>query len=167
MNTSKTKRILNVIAYILVYAFLALAIVSLVFAMFARSKGEGAVSLFGRQVYTVATGSMEKCEETDVSSFEIKDIPINSAVFVECVPTDKADKRWAGATAWPAVSNTTHPKGCRPIPGRGKTSGRDAKPPPPECDTAQRSRTGRPSASSVSASLSQAIPPFFKSILPF
>ena len=84
---SKTKKVLNIVVNILVYAFLALAVVSLVFVMFSKND---AVTVFGRQVYIVVSGSMEKCENTDVSDFEIKDIPVKSAVFIECVPKDAA-----------------------------------------------------------------------------
>lgn len=98
MKSSKTKRLLNISVNILVYAFLALAIISLVFAIFAKSDSDGAVTVFGRQVRIVVSESMAKCDETDVSSFDIKDIPLKSAVFIECVPKDAAEAdKWYGA----------------------------------------------------------------------
>ena len=39
----------------------------------------------------VTSDSMAKCEYTDVSAFEIKDIPINSMIFVQVVPDDPAE----------------------------------------------------------------------------
>ena len=38
---------------------------------------------------------MEKCEETDVSKYKIKDIPLKSMVFIELVPESEAEaKAW-------------------------------------------------------------------------
>jgi hypothetical protein len=95
MNLSKTKRLVNISANILVYAFLALAVISLVLAIFAKSDSDGAVTVFGRQVRIVVSESMEKCDDTDVSAYEIKDIPLKSAVFIECVPKNAEE-----ADAW-------------------------------------------------------------------
>ena len=55
---------------------------------------DGAVNFFGYEMRTVLSDSMEKCDETDVSGFEIKDIPVKSLVFTETVPTGEAAEEW-------------------------------------------------------------------------
>lgn len=56
------------------------------------------MELFGYEMRLVVSPSMEKCDETDVSGYEIKDIPVNSLVFIETVPEDEEESRdWYAA----------------------------------------------------------------------
>ncbi len=91
------RTVLRIAVNVLVYAFLIFCALALI--MFAASKpndGRGA-ELFGRQYLTVLTNSMEKCEETDVSMYEIQDIPVDSLISVDPVPDDpeEADEWYA------------------------------------------------------------------------
>ena len=98
MKSAKTKKMLSLSVNILVYLFLALAVVSLIVAIFSKSKGDGAVTIFGKQVRIVISDSMEKCDNVDVSAFDIKDIPVKSAVFIDTVPEDEEEaKAWFDA----------------------------------------------------------------------
>lgn len=85
------KKVLNVISSILLYLFLALAIVAVVLTVASKRDVDGAVSLFGYQMRVVTSDSMAECELTDVSGYEIGSIPIRSMVFVEKVPEDAAE----------------------------------------------------------------------------
>ena len=93
MKSAKTKKMLSLSVNILVYLFLALAVVSLIVAIFSKSKGDGAVTIFGKQVRIVISDSMEKCDNVDVSAFDIKDIPVKSAVFIDTVPEDEEEAK--------------------------------------------------------------------------
>ncbi|MBO5316283.1 MAG: hypothetical protein J6B48_07640 [Clostridia bacterium] len=84
------------IAYNLVmYLFLGLCAVALVLTVTAKRSSDGAAEIFGYQLRTVLTPSMEKCDETDVSDFGIKSIPQNSMVLVQSVPEDEMEaEKW-------------------------------------------------------------------------
>ena len=80
------------IAYnVLMYLFLAVCALALLLTATAKRSEDGAAEIFGHQLRTVLTPSMEKCDETDVSGFEIKSIPQNSMVLVQSVPEDEAE----------------------------------------------------------------------------
>ena len=84
------------IAYsVIMWLFLIICAAALVLTVTAKRSGDGAGEIFGYQLRTVITESMEKCEETDVSDFDIKSIPKNSMIIVQSVPEDKeAAERW-------------------------------------------------------------------------
>lgn len=84
------------IAYsVIMWLFLIICAAALVLTVTAKRSGDGAGEIFGYQLRTVLTESMEKCEETDVSDFDIKSIPKNSMIIVQSVPEDKeAAERW-------------------------------------------------------------------------
>ncbi len=89
------KKVLNVIFDVLVYAFVIVAALTIVFSVISKRDTDGAVNIFGMQMRIVISPSMEKCEETDVSAYKIKDIPVKSMVFIELVPEDsEAAKEW-------------------------------------------------------------------------
>ena len=53
--------------------------------------------MFGHELRLVVSESMEKSEETDVSGYKIKDIPLHSLIFIETVPEDEAEaQEWYG-----------------------------------------------------------------------
>lgn len=85
------KKVLSVAVDVLLALFLALCLVSLVFSIASRKDSDGAVNLFGIQIRVVVSDSMAACEETDVSSYEIKSIPVRTAVFIQTVPDNEAE----------------------------------------------------------------------------
>ena len=91
MNQQKTNRVLRIAANALLYVFILLCLLGVVFAIASRKNSDGAVTVFGRQMRVVMTSSMEKDEATDVSGYDIKDIPVNSLVFIKTVPKDEAE----------------------------------------------------------------------------
>ena len=97
-NTSgkKTaKKIVNIAINVILWLFFAICVCALIFSIAAKRNSSGAVNVFGKQSYIVVSPSMEKCDRTDVSRFKIKDIPVNSMIFVEPVPEDEEK-----AAAW-------------------------------------------------------------------
>ena len=94
MEKQRSKKIGNIVLNVLLYLFLAVCIFSVVLTVFSK-RSDGAVEIFGHQMRIVTSDSMAKCEYTDVSKYEIKDIPVRSMVFVELMPRESA-----AAEAW-------------------------------------------------------------------
>ena len=99
MLKGKIKIIGNIVLNVLLCIFLAISM----FAVFVtvRSKlaqkdnKDDATEIFGYQMRIVTSDSMASCEYTDVSAYDIKDIPVRSMVFVKIKPTDsKALDEW-------------------------------------------------------------------------
>lgn len=89
------KKIVKITASVVLYAFLAVCLLGVVLTVTSKRDSDGTSSIFGMQMRVVLSPSMEKCEATDVSGFEIKDIPTGSMVFIETVPDDAAAaKKW-------------------------------------------------------------------------
>lgn len=91
MDKTKMKKIGKIALDVLVYIFLAICIFSVFITVLSKRDDDGAAEIFGYQMRVVTSSSMEKCELTDVSKFEIKDIPVRSMIFVKVVPDDHAE----------------------------------------------------------------------------
>ena len=91
MNKIQSKKILGIVFTVLVYMFIFVVLGSLIFTL-STKKNDDAVSLFGHQMRIVISPSMEECELTDVSDFDIKSLKVKTMIFVEEVPSD-TDKR--------------------------------------------------------------------------
>lgn len=92
------KRTVKIATSVLVYAVVALCLFGVLLTISAKKSEDGTMTIFGMQMRIVLTSSMEADPNTDVSDFDIKDIPVRSMVFVETVPDDPAEaKAWYGA----------------------------------------------------------------------
>ncbi len=89
-SISRARRIGNLLLNILTYLFFAICILALVLSITAKRDADGAVNLKGHQMRVVLSDSMAACPETDVSGYEIGDIPLRSMIFIELVPEDEA-----------------------------------------------------------------------------
>lgn len=95
MKNEKVKKILKITGDVLLYVFLGICLVAVIVTISSRKNGEDAVSIFGMQMRLVETGSMAKNENFDASKYDIKDIPVNSMIFISEVPEDKEEaKKW-------------------------------------------------------------------------
>ncbi len=90
-NPRNQKKIISIILDVLSYVFFAVCIIALIFSIVAKKNSDGAVEFGKYQFRLVLTNSMEKSEKTDVSSYDIKDIPVNSLLTIESVPDDPAE----------------------------------------------------------------------------
>ena len=89
------KKICKIVSNVLLYLFLAVAVLCVIFTLITGRDSDGTANLFGYQMRIVTTDSMAACDQTDVSGFEIKSIPSRSLVFVEKVPESaEAAKEW-------------------------------------------------------------------------
>ncbi len=92
---AKIQKVIGLILNILTYIFLAICLVVLVLSVAAKRDADGAVSICGKQLRVVISDSMAECEQTDVSEYDIKDIPIKSMLFIDLVPEDEKEaKEW-------------------------------------------------------------------------
>ena len=91
----KVWRVCKIAGNVLLYVVLAIALFVVVLSIATKKDADGAATVFGKQIRIVRSDSMEKCEETDVSGFDIKDLPIKTLLVIDVVPTDAEEaKEW-------------------------------------------------------------------------
>ena len=90
MEKETMKKMSGTLFNVILYVFLAVCVLSVFLTVFSK-KDDGATEVGGYQLRIVASDSMAACELTDVSAFEIKDIPIRTMVFVEVMPDDPTE----------------------------------------------------------------------------
>ena len=95
MKKTKIKKIGTVCFNIILYLFLALCIFSVILTIVSKKSVDGATEVFGYELRVVTSDSMAECDQTDVSEYEIKSIPIRSMIFVEKIPQNEAEaEQW-------------------------------------------------------------------------
>lgn len=91
------KRVARIVGNVLLYTFLAFCILTVAVTILSKRDADGTAEIFGYQMRVVTSPSMEACEATDVSAYEIGSIPVHSMVFVQTVPDDPAEQEeWYG-----------------------------------------------------------------------
>lgn len=91
----KVWRVCKIAGSVLLYVILAIALFVVVLSIATKKDADGAATVFGKQIRIVRSDSMEKCEETDVSDYDIKDLPIKTLLVIDVVPTDAEEaKEW-------------------------------------------------------------------------
>ncbi len=90
-NRAKLKKVLRIVGDVLVFVLVAIALFAVVLSIVSKKDSDGTATVFGVQLRFVQSSSMEKCEQTDVSAYKIKSIPVKSCVFVQVVPDNEAD----------------------------------------------------------------------------
>lgn len=101
-NTTKQKvlRALQIAGDVLFCLIIAFALFVLIISVSAKRDADGTANVFGYQLRFVQSGSMEKCDQTDVSGYKIKSIPVKSCVFIEKAPApedQQALNEWCSA----------------------------------------------------------------------
>lgn len=95
MKKTKIKKIGTICFNIILYLFLALCIFSVILTIVSKKSVDGATEVFGYELRVVTSDSMAECDQTDVSEYEIKSIPIRSMIFVEKIPQNEAEaEQW-------------------------------------------------------------------------
>ncbi|MBR2614374.1 MAG: hypothetical protein IKC71_02105 [Clostridia bacterium] len=89
---STLNKVFKIVSNVLLYLIIAIAIFVLIITIVSKKDADGTATLFGRQIRFVQSDSMGKCDETDVSGFEIKSIPVKSCIFIEVVPEGETEK---------------------------------------------------------------------------
>ncbi len=94
-NKTQLNKVFNIILNVLTYLFFAICIAALVLSIALKKDADDAASIFGMQFRIVVSDSMEKCDQTDVSKYEIKDIPVKSLLVIELVPENESEaEQW-------------------------------------------------------------------------
>ncbi len=101
-STTKQKVIkgLKIAGDVLFCLIIAFALFVLIITVSAKRDADGTATVFGYQLRFVRSGSMEKCDQTDVSGYKIKSIPVKSCVFIKKAPTpddQQALNEWCSA----------------------------------------------------------------------
>lgn len=101
-NTTKQKvfRALQIAGDVLFCLIIAFALFVLIISVSAKRDADGTATVFGYQLRFVRSGSMEKCDQTDVSGYKIKSIPVKSCVFIKKAPApddQQALNEWCSA----------------------------------------------------------------------
>ncbi len=101
-NTTKQKvlRALQIAGDVLFCLVIAFALFVLIISVSAKRDADGTANVFGYQLRFVRSGSMEKCDQTDVSGYKIKSIPVKSCVFIKKAPApddQQALNEWCSA----------------------------------------------------------------------
>lgn len=101
-NTTKQKvlRALQIAGDVLFCLIIAFALFVLIISVSAKRDADGTANVFGYQLRFVQSGSMEKCDQTDVSGYKIKSIPVKSCVFIKKAPApddQQALNEWCSA----------------------------------------------------------------------
>ena len=101
-NTTKQKvlRVLQIAGDVLFCLIIAFALFVLIISVSAKRDADGTATVFGYQLRFVRSGSMEKCDQTDVSGYKIKSIPVKSCVFIKKAPApedQQALNEWCSA----------------------------------------------------------------------
>lgn len=91
----KVWKVCKIVGNVLLYAILAIALCAVILSVATKKDADGAATIFGKQLRIVRSDSMERCEETDVSGYAIKDLPVKTLLVIDVVPTDEeAAKVW-------------------------------------------------------------------------
>lgn len=98
MEKGKMKKIGAIVLDVVLYIFLAVALLAVILSVFSKKDADGAAEVFGYQMRVVTSDSMGASEHTDVSTYSIKSIPVRSLVFVKLMPEDPAEAdQWYGS----------------------------------------------------------------------
>ncbi len=86
------RKALRIILDVITGLFVVCAIFTLAISVVSKKDSDGTATIFGTQLRFVQSDSMAKCDQTDVSEYKIKSIPVKSCVFVEVMPEDETKK---------------------------------------------------------------------------
>ena len=101
-NTTKQKvlKALQIAGDVLFCLIIAFALFVLIISVSAKRDADGTANVLGYQLRFVRSGSMEKCDQTDVGGYKIKSIPVKSCVFIKKAPApedQQALNEWCSA----------------------------------------------------------------------
>lgn len=92
---SVVSKIGGVVLNALLVLFVVAATFVLTISISAKKDSDGTATIFNTQLRFVQSDSMGACDQTDVSQYKIKSIPVKSCVFVQVIPTDETERaKW-------------------------------------------------------------------------
>ena len=90
---SSENKFLEIIITVFLCALAMVCIIAILLTMFSPKGTDGASQIFGYELRIVESNSMEACDETDVSKYEIGSFQKNTMVALELVP-DRDDEAY-------------------------------------------------------------------------
>lgn len=91
-KTNRTKKVFRILIDVLMGLFIASAAFVLIISVVSKKDSDGTATVFNTQLRFVKSDSMAKCDQTDVSKYKIKSIPVKSCVFINVIPKDEVKK---------------------------------------------------------------------------
>lgn len=88
----KFKKVLRIVGNVLLYLVIIFAFFVVIVTISSKKNSDSSTTIFNHQLRVVLSDSMAKCEETDVSQYKIKSIPVKSCIFVKVAPENEAEK---------------------------------------------------------------------------
>ncbi len=85
------KKILDIFTTILTVIIVLSALMFVVLTLTSNKDSDGTSEIFNKQFRVITTNSMEKCDETDVSNYDIRSISVNDMVFIDLVPDNEEE----------------------------------------------------------------------------
>lgn len=82
----------KILSNIILYLFIAICIFGIFVSVSSKKNGDDTATIFGYQMRFVLTESMEKCDQTDVSDYKIKQIRQKSLIFVKTMPKEQSER---------------------------------------------------------------------------
>lgn len=87
------KKIASTTGNVLLCLLILFVFFTLTISITVKKDSDGTATVFGYQLRFVQSSSMEKSEQTDVSKYKIKSIPVKSCVFVEVMPKEETKRQ--------------------------------------------------------------------------
>lgn len=91
-NGKTVGKVLNVILTIALYLIICIALFVLIISIVSKKDSDGTATVFGYQIRFVKTNSMEECDLTDVSEYDVKSIKVKSCIFIKVLPQAEEEK---------------------------------------------------------------------------
>lgn len=87
------KKSLKIFTDILVLIIALLALSLLIIALMSKKDSDGAADIFGYQIRTIISDSMDKSPQTNVEDYKIKSLPVKSLIIIQMVPKEENVKK--------------------------------------------------------------------------
>lgn len=91
-DKTKIKKTLDIVLNVFLGIFLVFCITAIITVIVSKKAEDDAVTINGTQVRLVLTESMEESEYTDVSEYEIKDVPKDSLIGLEVITPENKEE---------------------------------------------------------------------------
>ena len=86
---SGIRRIIQIAIDVVMVLFVAASVFVLAISIVSKKDSDGTATVFNTQLRFVQSDSMGACEQTDVSNYKIKSIPVKSCIFIDVIPEDE------------------------------------------------------------------------------
>ncbi len=86
---SGIRKAIQIAIDVVMVLFVAASVFVLAISIASKKDSDGTATVFNTQLRFVQSDSMGACEQTDVSNYKIKSIPVKSCIFIDTIPEDE------------------------------------------------------------------------------